>query len=65
MRNGLYALKAVTLLAWRNRRGAIPILDIAYGPRLPEKFLEPILLPRRRPIEDVTVARVAREILEE
>jgi Rrf2 family transcriptional regulator, cysteine metabolism repressor len=41
---GLYALKALTLLARRYPEGAIKIRDIAEGEELPEKFLELILL---------------------
>ena len=41
---GLYALKAMTLLARRCDQGAIRIRDIAYEEELPEKFLELILL---------------------
>jgi len=41
---GLYALKAMTMLARRFNDGAIRIRDIAYEEELPEKFLELILL---------------------
>ena len=41
---GLYALKAMTMLARRCDQGAIRIRDIAYEEELPEKFLELILL---------------------
>ena len=41
---GLYALKAMTMLARRYSAGAIRIRDIAYEEELPEKFLELILL---------------------
>ena len=41
---GLYALKALMLLARRYPEGAIKIREIAKGEELPEKFLELILL---------------------
>ena len=41
---GLYALRAMMMLARRHRQGAIKIRDIAYEEELPEKFLELILL---------------------
>jgi len=41
---GLYALKALALLARRYPEGPIRIREIAQGEELPEKFLELILL---------------------
>lgn len=41
---GLYALKALMLLARRYDKGAVKIREIAADEELPEKFLELILL---------------------
>src|SRR5215469_10023917 len=41
---GLYALRAMMMLARRYNQGAIRIRDIAYEEELPEKFLELIFL---------------------
>jgi Rrf2 family protein len=41
---GLYALRALMMLARHYNQGAIRIRDIAYEEELPEKFLELILL---------------------
>ena len=41
---GLYALKALMLLARRYDKGAVKIREIAADEKLPEKFLELILL---------------------
>lgn len=56
---GLYALKAMTLLARRYNDGAIRIRDIAYEETLPEKFLELILLELKnaRMVESVRGAK--------
>ena len=56
---GLYALKAMTLLARRFNDGAIRIRDIAYEEALPEKFLELILLELKnaRLVESVRGAK--------
>ena len=56
---GLYALKAMTLLARRCHQGAIRIRDIAYEEELPEKFLELILLELKnaRMVESVRGAK--------
>jgi Rrf2 family protein len=56
---GLYALKAMTLLARRYDQGAIRIRDIAYEEELPEKFLELILLELKnaRLVESVRGAK--------
>src|SRR6516164_283354 len=56
---GLYALKAMTLLARRFNDGAIRIRDIAYEEALPEKFLELILLELKnaRMVESVRGAK--------
>src|SRR5271165_1777167 len=56
---GLYALKAMTLLARRFNQGAIRIRDIAYEEGLPEKFLELILLELKnaRMVESVRGAK--------
>ena len=56
---GLYALKAMTMLARRFNDGAIRIRDIAYEEELPEKFLELILLELKnaRMVESVRGAK--------
>ena len=56
---GLYALKAMTMLARRFNDGAIRIRDIAYEEELPEKFLELILLELKnaRLVESVRGAK--------
>src|SRR5215469_12975260 len=56
---GLYALKAMTMLARRFSDGAIRIRDIAYEEELPEKFLELILLELKnaRVVESVRGAK--------
>ena len=56
---GLYALKAMTMLARRCEQGAIRIRDIAYEEELPEKFLELILLELKnaRMVESVRGAK--------
>ena len=56
---GLYALKAMTMLARRCDQGAIRIRDIAYEEELPEKFLELILLELKnaRMVESVRGAK--------
>lgn len=56
---GLYALKAMTMLARRFDDGAIRIRDIAYEEVLPEKFLELILLELKnaRMVESVRGAK--------
>jgi Rrf2 family transcriptional regulator, cysteine metabolism repressor len=56
---GLYALKAMTMLARRFNDGAIRIRDIAYEEELPEKFLELILLELKnaRIVESVRGAK--------
>ena len=56
---GLYALKAMTMLARRFNHGAIRIRDIAYEEELPEKFLELILLELKnaRIVESVRGAK--------
>jgi Rrf2 family protein len=56
---GLYALKAMTMLARRCNQGAIRIRDIAYEEDLPEKFLELILLELKnaRMVESVRGAK--------
>jgi len=56
---GLYALKAMTMLARRFNDGAIRIRDIAYEEVLPEKFLELILLELKnaRMVESVRGAK--------
>ena len=56
---GLYALKAMTMLAKRYDQGAIRIRDIAYEEELPEKFLELILLELKnaRMVESVRGAK--------
>lgn len=56
---GLYALKAMTMLARRYNDGAIRIRDIAYEEGLPEKFLELILLELKnaRMVESVRGAK--------
>ena len=56
---GLYALKAMTMLARRFSDGAIRIRDIAYEEELPEKFLELILLELKnaRMVESVRGAK--------
>ncbi len=56
---GLYALKAMTMLARRSSDGAIRIRDIAYEEELPEKFLELILLEMKnaRMVESVRGAK--------
>jgi Rrf2 family transcriptional regulator, cysteine metabolism repressor len=56
---GLYALKAMTMLARRYNDGAIRIRDIAYEETLPEKFLELILLELKnaRMVESVRGAK--------
>ena len=45
---GLYALQALTVLARRRADGVVKIHDIAQEERLPEKFLEAILLELKR-----------------
>lgn len=56
---GLYALQAMMLLARRYNQGAIRIRDIAQAERLPEKFLELILLEMKnaRLLESVRGAK--------
>ena len=56
---GLYALKAMTMLARRFSDEAIRIRDIAYEEELPEKFLELILLELKnaRMVESVRGAK--------
>jgi Rrf2 family transcriptional regulator, cysteine metabolism repressor len=56
---GLYALKAMTMLARRYNDGAIRIRDIAHEEALPEKFLELILLELKnaRMVESVRGAK--------
>jgi Rrf2 family cysteine metabolism transcriptional repressor len=56
---GLYALKAMTMLARRFNDGAIRIRDIAHEEELPEKFLELILLELKnaRLVESVRGAK--------
>jgi Rrf2 family protein len=56
---GLYALKAMTMLARRFNDSAIRIRDIAYEEELPEKFLELILLELKnaRLVESVRGAK--------
>jgi len=56
---GLYALKAMTMLARRFADGAIRIRDVAYEEELPEKFLELILLELKnaRLVESVRGAK--------
>jgi len=56
---GLYALKALMLLARRYPAGVIKIREIAVGEELPEKFLELILLElnHARIVESVRGAR--------
>ena len=56
---GLYALKAMSMLARRFNDGAIRIRDIAYEEELPEKFLELILLELKnaRMVESVRGAK--------
>ncbi len=56
---GLYALKALTLLARRYPERAIKIHEIAEGEELPEKFLELILLELKhaRIVESVRGAK--------
>jgi Rrf2 family protein len=56
---GLYALQAMMMLARHADQGAIRIRDIAYEERLPEKFLELILLELKnaRIVESVRGAK--------
>jgi Rrf2 family transcriptional regulator, cysteine metabolism repressor len=56
---GLYALEALIFLARRNERGAIRIHEIATSEKLPEKFLELILLELKhaRIVESVRGAK--------
>lgn len=56
---GLYALQATMTLARRHQEGAIKIRDIAAESRLPEKFLELILLEMKnaRIVDSVRGAR--------
>jgi Rrf2 family protein len=56
---GLYALRALMMLARHSNQGAIRIRDIAYEEELPEKFLELILLELKnaRIVESVRGAK--------
>ena len=56
---GLYALRALMMLARHHDQGAIRIRDIAYEEELPEKFLELILLELKnaRIVESVRGAK--------
>lgn len=56
---GLYALRAMMMLARHHQQGAIKIRDIAYEAALPEKFLELILLELKnaRLVESVRGAK--------
>ena len=45
---GLYALQALTVLAQRHPKGVVKIREIAAEEKLPEKFLESILLDLKR-----------------
>jgi len=56
---GLYALEAVMLLARRYEQGTVKIHDIASDEKLPEKFLELILLELKhaRIVESVRGAK--------
>lgn len=56
---GLYALRALMMLARHHDQGAIRIRDIAYEEALPEKFLELILLELKnaRIVESVRGAK--------
>ena len=56
---GLYALEAVILLARRYEQGTVKIHDIASDEKLPEKFLELILLELKhaRIVESVRGAK--------
>jgi Rrf2 family transcriptional regulator, cysteine metabolism repressor len=45
---GLYALQALTVLAQRHPSGVVKIKEIAAEEKLPEKFLESILLDLKR-----------------
>src|SRR6202521_3213635 len=56
---GLYALKAMMMLARHYQQGAIKIGEVAYEESLPEKFLELILLELKnaRMVESVRGAK--------